>query len=130
MGPVDRGVLGPLKGAQEHSCKSEQQNRYCAWAGSGSCVLTCGVLQAEGAEEDLFFAREAGSGRLPKYVELLKFKARPAPGRTARSPACHRLSMFGSGACLQSVLREGKLHPQPEAAALHWFCHALLLRAV
>ncbi|KAK9832620.1 hypothetical protein WJX81_004603 [Elliptochloris bilobata] len=30
---------------------------------------------AEGAEEDVFFAREAGSGRLPKYVELLKFKS-------------------------------------------------------
>ncbi len=40
-------------------------------------VLAClDPGQAEGAEEDLFFAREAGGGRLPKYVELLKFKVR------------------------------------------------------
>ena len=31
---------------------------------------------AEQSGEDLFFAREALQGRLPKYVELLKFKVR------------------------------------------------------
>jgi hypothetical protein len=31
------------------------------------------VLRAQGGE-DLFFAREALQGKLPKYVELLKFK--------------------------------------------------------
>ena len=40
-------------------------------------ALVRGRAQApEGAEEDVFFGREAGSGRLPKVVELLKFKAR------------------------------------------------------
>ncbi|KAK9823324.1 hypothetical protein WJX72_001906 [[Myrmecia] bisecta] len=29
----------------------------------------------EGGDEDLFFAREAGLGKLPKFVELLKYKA-------------------------------------------------------
>ena len=35
---------------------------------------TCYHSLAKGKEEDLAFAREAAQGRLPKFVELLKFK--------------------------------------------------------
>jgi hypothetical protein len=53
----------------------------------------CGRAQApEGAEEDVFFGREAGSGRLPKFVELLKFKAR-------RGAALDRSGVAGPAFC-------------------------------
>jgi hypothetical protein len=99
-----RGGGGPLSALQRRQAREEgaaeaarDVDAGAGARGGGKKRRRQGAAPGEEDGEDLFYAREALQGKLPKYVELLKFKVgreRAAAGTVhacctcCQGPAC------------------------------------------